>query len=88
MDRIAKPGFSVTRSIWSYSKVQRWYGALVRHRRFQLRRTALKGLEYLDVEMRGIQDVEKQIEVSVTYLQEYRAALVTAAVTGQIDGLR
>ena len=33
-------------------------------------------------------DVQAGVEASVTKLSEYRAALITAAVTGQIEGLR
>lgn len=45
-------------------------------------------VEHLDAELEKVAGVEHQIETSVSYLGEYRAALVTAAVTGQIETMR
>jgi type I restriction enzyme S subunit len=41
---------------------------------------------YLDEELSQVADIEKRIEISILHLVEYRSALVTAAVTGKIEG--
>jgi type I restriction enzyme S subunit len=40
---------------------------------------------YIDVKSRPIQETEKRIAESITHLTEYRAALITAAVTGMLE---
>ena len=44
--------------------------------------------DYLDDILGRCEAVEAQVNGSVTRLTEYRSALITAAVTGQIEGLR
>ena len=41
--------------------------------------------DYLDAETAKIDCMIEKIEEAITRLQEYRAALITAAVTGKID---
>jgi restriction endonuclease S subunit len=41
--------------------------------------------EFLDVETAKIDDLVAKVETAVERLQEYRTALITAAVTGKID---
>ncbi len=40
---------------------------------------------YLDTETQKIDDMIKTVKLAITTLQEYRTALITAAVTGKID---
>ncbi|MEB3258386.1 MAG: restriction endonuclease subunit S, partial [Cyanobacteriota bacterium] len=42
-------------------------------------------IQNLDKQIRGFQPLEDSIEVQVCLLQERRSALISAAVTGQID---
>lgn len=41
--------------------------------------------EFLDHKLANIADVGERIQDSINHLQEYRTALISAAVTGQID---
>ena len=43
---------------------------------------------WLDAVLQKSRKIEGRIEGSAKYLEEYRSALITAAVTGQIEGLR
>lgn len=40
---------------------------------------------HLDTETQKIDDMIKTVKLAITTLQEYRTALITAAVTGKID---
>jgi type I restriction enzyme S subunit len=42
-------------------------------------------IEFLDSEMSKLNGVKKHIEMAIDKLREYRAALITSAVTGKID---
>jgi len=45
-------------------------------------------VEYLATQQEKLERVEKLVSLSTDRLTEYRSALITAAVTGQIEGLR
>lgn len=42
-------------------------------------------VSYLDFETAKLDVLREKVEQSIAHLREYRAALITAAVTGQID---
>lgn len=44
--------------------------------------------DYLDARTTGIELITKRLQESIATFEEYRSALVSAAVTGQIEGLR
>jgi oligoribonuclease (3'-5' exoribonuclease) len=45
-------------------------------------------MEFLDGDKKQTDQAIEKITASIEQLTEYRAALVTAAVTGQIEGLQ